>query len=605
MIDLRYCFVFLLALLSYDIVEGQSWEQARQTGAATLDLHWYVSRPFIYRNDEQEFIGLEKDILEAFRDYVWQKHNVNLTLNWMENESFAGILDDISRSEVPNQLGISAFSITEERKEMVQYTRPYMPDVTVLVSSQGTPIVRSIEDIDDLMSGMTAITIAGTVYEKQLTNLKEKLHIDFKTVYIESDENVLEFISQTPNSFGFIDLPIYLMWIKNGSQLVRQNYFTVFGTGYGFIMPLESDWSLALDEFLSDPASKSLINGIISKHISKELFEFISNLYEGDLLGTSLLTKEKEIQLALIENANLRLQREQTYKLFLIGGISISSLFLVIIGFAFLQIRRNNKLLLSRKEQIEHQQADIQQKNEQLINRNAKLIALNEEKNYLVRILAHDLRSPLSRIIGLSGVLASHSDLDDQEYKDHLANIGDAAQRMNQMINKILSQDALAGEQHQLIKERVVIGHLLEDISKRYNSVASSKQIELITTPCDYHNYLETDFLLLQLILENLVSNAIKFSSPGTQVRLETICSEEDVKFCVIDQGPGFTEEDKANLYSRFQPLSAQPTGDESSTGLGLSIVKKYVTELGGKVWLESEPGKGSTFYVWFSKEGQ
>ena len=68
----------------------------------------------------------------------------------------------------------------------------------------------------------------------------------------------------------------------------------------------------------------------------------------------------------------------------------------------------------------------------------------------------------------------------------------------------------------------------------------------------------------------------------------------------MADQGPGFSEDDKKLLFTRFQKLSAQPTGEESSTGLGLSIVKKYVTDLGGNIWLESEVGSGSTFFVSF-----
>ena len=109
--------------------------------------------------------------------------------------------------------------------------------------------------------------------------------------------------------------------------------------------------------------------------------------------------------------------------------------------------------------------------------------------------------------------------------------------------------------------------------------------------------------MLLFLILENLLSNAVKFSPSGSTITMEALEKNDQINISVTDQGPGFTEEDKALIFNRFQKLSARPTGDETSTGLGLSIVKKYVTDLGGELWLESEIGKGSTFFVSLKKK--
>ena len=95
-----------------------------------------------------------------------------------------------------------------------------------------------------------------------------------------------------------------------------------------------------------------------------------------------------------------------------------------------------------------------------------------------------------------------------------------------------------------------------------------------------------------------LYSNAVKFSESDTAIQLITDCAYDSVTFKVCDEGPGFSEEDKKKAFNRFQKLSAKPTAGESSTGLGLSIVKKYVQDLGGKIWLESEEGKGTTFFV-------
>jgi signal transduction histidine kinase len=108
----------------------------------------------------------------------------------------------------------------------------------------------------------------------------------------------------------------------------------------------------------------------------------------------------------------------------------------------------------------------------------------------------------------------------------------------------------------------------------------------------------------LEKTLYNLVSNALKFSQNGTAITIEcTTAPNNTIQIRVSDQGPGLTEEDKSKLFGKFMRLSARPTAGEHSTGLGLSIVKKLVEAMNGKVWCESTLGKGATFYVEFPKQ--
>lgn len=577
---------------------AHSWQNAKMKKTAELEVYWYVSRPFIFPGQQDSMGGIEPEILKAFQEFLLNRHGIQLNVKWREPDSFYDVLQNIKNSTNPNALGISAFSITEERQQYVKFTQPYLPDITVLVSSQGTPIVHTFEEINRLMQDMTAITIKGAIYENMLLELKERLEIDFDIQYIDSNENVLDHISKTPNSFGFIDLPIYLLWIKNGSELVRQNFFTVRGTGYGFIMPLSSDWDEPFKEFLQDPEYQEKVAQIISKFIGPELYDFIGSLYEEELLGTTLLSKEKEIQLALIQNANLRLQEEQALKNVLIVGIVVVLVFLVVIGWAFVNNQRITKLIISQKEQIEAQRMDIQRKNDQLINRNAKLLAVNEERNHLMGILAHDLRAPLGHIMGLSDLLRKDADGITGESRTFVEHIHSAAKRMNQMTLKILDKKNLEGNREHVMREEVSISEIMRELEQRYNPEALKKDIELSIPTFDGGLTVHTDHLLLFLILENLLSNAIKFSSKHRKVSVSVQNDPDKIIFGIRDEGPGFTEEDKKMLFERFQPLSARPTNGEQSTGLGLSIVKKYVDDLGGEVTLESQHGQGSYFSV-------
>jgi signal transduction histidine kinase len=106
------------------------------------------------------------------------------------------------------------------------------------------------------------------------------------------------------------------------------------------------------------------------------------------------------------------------------------------------------------------------------------------------------------------------------------------------------------------------------------------------------------DLEWLKEIFDNLISNAVKFSPLQAVIAISARCLEKTVLVAVRDQGPGLTAGDKAKLFGKFQRLSARPTGGESSTGLGLSIVEQLVRKHDGRIWAEGEPGQGSTFFV-------
>jgi signal transduction histidine kinase len=109
---------------------------------------------------------------------------------------------------------------------------------------------------------------------------------------------------------------------------------------------------------------------------------------------------------------------------------------------------------------------------------------------------------------------------------------------------------------------------------------------------------IHTDKEILYEILQNLFSNAIKFSPRGKSITLKSITENDRLKYEITDEGPGFTDSDKQKMFTKFSRLSAKPTGDEHSTGLGLSIVKRLCELIGGDVVLESLENKGSKFVV-------
>jgi signal transduction histidine kinase len=127
---------------------------------------------------------------------------------------------------------------------------------------------------------------------------------------------------------------------------------------------------------------------------------------------------------------------------------------------------------------------------------------------------------------------------------------------------------------------------------------SDNKNIQIVADLDEVEAFLDRS--LMVQVIDNLVSNAIKFSSRDSRVHVRLKHLDQVIRLEIDDEGPGIMEEDKPILFEKFRKLNARPTEGESSTGLGLSIVKKYVEAMDGKVWVESEFGKGARFIVEF-----
>lgn len=581
-----------------------SWEQARKTGKATIYVYWYESRPFIYQNEKGEMEGIEHEILTSFQQYVKEKYQVDLTLQWKETQNFENTYLTVCNETLPGAFGVSAFSITQERRERVKFTLPYMPDISVVISSKNIPIVQNGEEFDRIFSGLEAITIKGTTYEEDLTKMKSERNIDFKMRYVPSYQNILATISSSENAFGVIDLPTYMVDLnKNaGMSVNRQNIVPFKREGLAFITPKHSDWSEPVNEYISGAKFQLTIDPIMGKYLDNSVYNFMEDLATAADNEIMLLTFEKEIQHRDQEGKSKQILRESIFRNILTATVSIVLVFLVIIFLLYRKQNKINALLISQKKEIEDQRINIEHQNEQLERRNDQLSHLNEEKNNLIKILAHDLRTPINQVQGLAQLLLLENPALPADQKESVSKIIDSSIRLNAMIGKILDVDAIEGNRVNLQLETIDINALAKRISGSFEKTAAKKEIQLSFNPSTTPVSVKGDMLYMTEIIENLLSNAIKFSERKKNVFVQIESSQEQILLRIRDEGPGLTEDDKQKIFQKFQRLSARPTDGEQSTGLGLSIVKKYTELMNGKIWFESEPGKGTSFYLEFPK---
>lgn len=283
-------------------------------------------------------------------------------------------------------------------------------------------------------------------------------------------------------------------------------------------------------------------------------------------LRNELLAKENEVA-----TQSLKLQRT-----IITVVVSVLILSLVFAWFVWNQRRKVNSL------------------NKALDKHNDELKTLIDEKDNYMSLLAHDLRSPIASVVGLSDLI-----LEDEveEVREHAEDIRKSAIGSLQIMNEVLDIYRFETQQEDILFESVDVEKICQHIAKRYEPLATAKGQKLLMSQ-GVEATLMSNSTLLKSILGNLISNAIKYNNHGGTCSLELTNTHIGVIIEVSDDGPGFPEKDREKVFGKFQKLTAQPTGNESSSGLGLYMVKLMVERLNGGIELESRQGKGANFII-------
>ena len=243
-----------------------------------------------------------------------------------------------------------------------------------------------------------------------------------------------------------------------------------------------------------------------------------------------------------------------------------------------------------------------QQKTERLLfeSEQQKKIAekANEMKTQLLDMVAHDLKSPLISMSGLAKEIKQTIRLEGRA-GEYLSMIQGGTDRLVSLINDLLNISAIESGELHFNMERLNIVEIAGMIVDAFQLQALQKNQTLVFLPkATMEIFVFADAARLQEAIENLISNAVKYSPHDTEIRIGIDRLNTKVRFWVKDNGPGLSDDDKNRIFKKFQILSAKPTGNETATGLGLAIVKEIIHAHKGTVSVDSEPGKGSTFVI-------
>lgn len=235
----------------------------------------------------------------------------------------------------------------------------------------------------------------------------------------------------------------------------------------------------------------------------------------------------------------------------------------------------------------------------ELLKKNVELEKLNDEKNRFLGMAAHDLRNPLHAIQMYSEFLLEEASPQmSPEHIEFIEIIHSSSQFMLRLVNDLLDVAKIESGKLELDASLTDLASLVQKNVEINNLLASRKNISVTFELRGAVPNISLDSSKLEQALNNLVSNAVKFSNPGSHVDVRLTSTDAEIIISVSDQGQGIPENELGKLFQPFQRISVKSTGGEDSTGLGLAIVKKIVTGHNGRVWVESELGKGSTFFI-------
>jgi signal transduction histidine kinase len=397
--------------------------------------------------------------------------------------------------------------------------------------------------------------------------------LDYETIMSAMYQSVYELMEVSTFGLGVArdaDNTIeYLTFMVNGHQ------------SYHAPISLEDTTSLAVKS-MHDRRE------IVMNDVVKEYKDFVPRLraeeaHSQSLVYFPLVVKNRAVGVITVQSGNLRAY--STYQTDMLRTIATYAATAIDNIYAY-------SYLATAFAETENTRAEIAQLNKHLVE-------LDNEKNEMLGVVAHDLKNPLSGIRMLAKVMFDESDsLSSSDAREFSTDIMNSAARMFELITNLLDINAIergAVKVYICEFDFVIIAKALKD---NYMQRATAKNITLhfeadADTPFTFADQNAT----IQ-VLDNILSNAIKYSPPGKNVWVRCSKSGSKVRCEIKDEGPGLTDDDKSKLFGKFARLSAQPTAGEHSTGLGLSIVKKMAETMNGTVWCESEFGHGASFIL-------
>jgi len=310
-------------------------------------------------------------------------------------------------------------------------------------------------------------------------------------------------------------------------------------------------------------------------------FAFLYELQKKET-ANKLLVQQQQLDKQVLTNVSLELEQQRILIIFSI--ITIISILLIAILLYYrsrLKSRLNEALILNNNE---------------ITEQNNLLEKENAFKNKLISIISHDIKSPMMSLYNILELL-SVDELSEQEKRELIRDNMQLTDRALNMVEDLLSWTRQQLNTTTVNYTTINVYDLGNEIITFFQPDAREMNINLVNA-CSPETTVYSDYQMLKMVIRNLFSNALKFTPSGGYIEMGVSKTNGHVILYVIDTGVGIKPEDQSKIFSEEKYFTTNGVRGERGNGLGLKLCRNFVEKSGGKIWLESKPGKGSTFYI-------
>jgi signal transduction histidine kinase/Tfp pilus assembly protein PilF len=322
-------------------------------------------------------------------------------------------------------------------------------------------------------------------------------------------------------------------------------------------------------------------------------FSSITELIHNEEIRAEVLATQTEAEMAIeqskiaqlesvTEEKEKEIQDQKKIQLYLMGVIVLGGVVALLVLFLYISNRRSTRKLKVINLKVKEQNTQLQE--------------LNATKDKFFSIISHDLKGPLNSLTSFSGLLINHTDaLTKEEIQVLAKDLDKSVKNLFNLLENLLEWSRSQTGNIEFKSERFDLASLLDLNAQLLNQQAATKNISLVNTnneplPVNAHKH------SINTVIRNLVSNAIKFTPAGGTITLGVKRIGQTLEVSVADTGVGMSKEVMDKLFRIDMKMTTKGTADEKGTGLGLILCKDFIEKNGGRIWVESEVGKGSVF---------
>jgi two-component system sensor histidine kinase VicK len=349
----------------------------------------------------------------------------------------------------------------------------------------------------------------------------------------------------------------------------------------------EAGWNLTTGNYFKIKNNFNKALPYLEKyHKIKDSLSARSRTLKESNVNEQVSNLEKQYQIVELRN------KQHIYMYTVVIFAAMSSIIILLIFRNWKRSRREMNVVSALNTQVNLQKRDLE-------NTLADLEQSSQEKDRILRTVAHDLRNPLGGIASLTSAMVEDADYNNEQI-ELLRVIKETAFDSLELINEIL--EATSNTPTELQKQPVDINSLLNNSVELMRFKAAEKNQKIILNTLDAPEEVMISREKIWRVISNLISNAIKFSSVGTEIHVGITDEGDDIQIYVNDHGIGIPENIKSKVFNMFTDAKRSGTLGEKSFGLGLSICKQIIEKHNGKIWFESNSENGTTFYIRLSK---